>query len=434
MKTAKSIRAIFAAGILSLCIIPSAAAQVPENDGVMDDPAIAAIDGGFAPGEVPPRTIPYEPPASQPSVAEAITPAPSDWYGQWQQWKADLAKKTGTSFELFLNPSDQFIVTGASDDDGLNRGVLWFNFHLEQQLWPGGRIMSNTRGGHGDGVNRYVDSLFNFNQHAGETTCPYVSHLFYDQKLFGDKVTIDIGKLDLLDWFDENEVNGWNMIPYSLARNPSIPAPYHVLGARVRFDPAEWVYVQAGVADAGGRHSETGFNTVFDEDEPYFSIAEIAFKPKFLDRPGTYRAMVWHNCGDISRFDGGTESGDTGFALSFDQQITDQLGAAFRYGWSDPEVRRINHYVSFGLSYSEPLPGRKRDVAGASVAVIFQSDDFRDVVPGIESTAAQFDFYYKIAVTPWFNITPDLQVIVHPDQHLDEDIAVIAGVWAELTF
>ncbi|HEY7087335.1 MAG TPA: carbohydrate porin, partial [Tepidisphaeraceae bacterium] len=270
---------------------------------------------------------------------------------------------------------------------------------------------------------------------AGEVNCIYISHLMLDQKLFNDKVEVNIGKLDLLDFFDTNEVDDWNIIPYSLARNPSIPAPYHVLGARGRVDPCEWLYLQAGIADAGGRASETGFNTAFDDDEPYFSIGEVGFKPKFLDRPGTYRFMVWHNSGDIAHFDGsGTKGGDTGFALSFDQQVSDRLGLSLRYGWSDPEVRRINHYISVGMSLNEPLPGRNHDVLGASLAEILVSDDYRDSNPGIESTATQVDLYYKIEMAPWITVTPDVQVILNPDQDTSKDFAVIAGVYVEMRF
>src|SRR5689334_24109350 len=117
MTTKRSVPAVFAFAstmILSLCFVPKAAAHLIEDDDVVDDGGLAAVDGGFAPGEVPPRTVPYEPPTSQPTATE--TPAPSDWYGQWQQWKANLTKTTGTSFELFLNPSDQFVVTGSGDN------------------------------------------------------------------------------------------------------------------------------------------------------------------------------------------------------------------------------------------------------------------------------------------------------------------------------
>jgi carbohydrate-selective porin OprB len=400
----------------------------------LPDDQLTSLDTGFAPGEVPPANVPYQP-TSQPSTAapstEPATIAPGDWYGRWQAWKDQVKNKYGTSFDLYVNPADQFVVTGPGS--GNNRGVWWYNFHLEQKLWEGARVVSNTRGGEGKSVNRYVDSLFNFDQHAGEASDIYISHLFFEQKLFTDRLTIDVGKVDLLDWFDDNEVNGWNIFPYSLARNPSIPAPYHAIGGRARVDVSDAVYVEGGVADAGGDVLETGLNTAFRSDEPMFSIVEVGIKPKLMNRPGTYRFIGWYNDGDIARFDGGVAANDCGFDLSFDQQVSDHLGLSFRYGYSNPSMRRINHYWSLGFSYTELIPGRKQDVLGASFANVIQSDAFRDAT-GADATETQFDVYYKIQIRPWFTVVPDLQVVLNPDQDPDEDVAVIASLFAELRF
>ncbi|HEY7091046.1 MAG TPA: hypothetical protein VH518_23315, partial [Tepidisphaeraceae bacterium] len=140
---------------VALSVTPVARGQnaLPDDDG-----ALAGADAGFAPGEVPSRTVPYEPPATQPATQPGAALAPSDWYGQWKSWKSQLEQKTGTSFELYINPSAQYVVTGPGD--GIGRGVIWYNCHVAQKLWEGGQILMNTRGGHGDGVNRYVDSLF----------------------------------------------------------------------------------------------------------------------------------------------------------------------------------------------------------------------------------------------------------------------------------
>ncbi|HEX3358798.1 MAG TPA: carbohydrate porin [Tepidisphaeraceae bacterium] len=423
---------ICALSALTLAYTPIVRAQdaAPDDMGdvsPVDADSLSAADTGFAAGEPGPRTQPYQVLPETPPP-----PTPGDWYSQWQNWKSDLQKKTGTSFELYLNPAEQIVASGPAQ--GVNRGVLWFNFHLEQTLWQGARLVTNTRGGKGDGLNRYVDSLFNFNQHQGEHSRIYISHLFLEQKLFNDQLTLQAGKMDLLDNFDANEVGGWNFAPYGFARNPSIPAPYHAIGANVRWDPTKWLYMQAGIADAAGDSAETGVNTTFRDEEPYFSIYEIGLQPKFMGRPGTYRFIFWNNSGDVARFDGhGVEDGDNGVDISFDQQVTDHLGLFARYGFSNPLVRKMHHFISVGGTYAGPIPGRKDDTLGFGVSHAILSHDYREA-NDLSATETQFDVYYKIQVQPWITVAPDVQVVLNPDQDTSKSSAVIAGVYVEMHF
>lgn len=393
--------------------------------------SLAGADGGFAPGEVPVPKLPYEQAATQPEVKSSGAGASFDPYAMWLEWKSELEKKTGTSFELYINPSDQAVVDGPNS--GTNRAVVWYNFHVGQQLWTGAQVLMNARGDVGDGVGRYGDSLFNVNQHAGETSRLYISHLFFQQKLLEDKVTLSIGKLDLDDFFDENEVASWNLIPYSLARNPSIPAPYHAIGAVARWDVTPAFYVQAGAADAGGNPHQTGFNTVFKSHEPYFGIAEAGVKTNFFDRPGTYRAIFWHQFGSTPRFDGTGELNDSGFGFSGDQQITDKLSLFARYGYSEPSVRRMEHYIGVGANLREPIPGRTKDVLGAEVAEVILSNQYR-AVSGVQPTATQVDMYYTIHIAPWLSLTPDIQMILNSDNGNGHATEIVTGLYSEWRF
>jgi porin len=408
--------------------------------GDMDPDSLAVTDtgmigggGGFSRSEPSKPTPPYQPttaPSSQPSIL--TPPALGGWYEDWQALKAALKKETGTSFDLFLNPNDQAIVSGPGSP--INRGVFWYNFHLEQQLWQGARLVTNTRGGEGDGLNRYFNSLMNTFRNAGEADAVYVSHFYLEQKLFDDRLTLSGGKMDLMDTFDTNEVESWNIIPYSLARDPSIPAPYHALAVEARWDVTNWLYAQAAVADDGGTVTQTGFNTAFKSGEPYFSMYEIGIQPKLFNRPGTYRFIVWDDTATNAEFLGGGEKhGDVGAALSFDQQITDHLGLFTRYGYSDPSVRMMNDYWGAGGTYTGLIPGRKDDILGLGVAQAILSNEYRQTT-GFASTETQVDLYYTVYVEPWISVTPDFQVITNPDGTPGQSAALLAGLNVEMRF
>lgn len=421
------------AGILLATGATAARAQSYDGDIGMVGDGMAASDTGFAYGEPSKATPPYYvPPAPGSPEAEATQTTPGNWYQNWQAWKADLASKTGTTFDLYVNPSDQVYL--GSSDSGINRAAIWYNFHLEQTLWHGARLVTNTRGGEGRGLDRYQDSLFNINKHTDDATGIYISHFYLEQKLFDDRLTLSAGKLDLLDTFDDNEVGSWNYIPYSLARNPSIPAPYHALGASARWDMTDAVYVQAGVADDGGTVTQTGFNTAFKSGEPYFGIYEIGIKPKFFGRPGTYRFILWDASTTDARFDGsGNKHGDLGAALSFDQQMTDQLGLFCRYGYADPSIHKINNYFSVGGTYTGLIQGRKDDVLGAGIAFAILSNDYRQA-NDVASTQTQVDLYYTAVIRPWISVTPDIQLLVNPDHNSGSNMAVVATLNVEMRF
>jgi porin len=414
-------------------------AQESANDsgGDMDSDSLAVTDTGmigggvgYARGEPSKPTPPYQAttaPSSQPALI-----APGDWYGTWQAWKASLQKETGTSFDLFVNPNESAIVSGPGGP--IRREVLWYNFHLEQQLWEGARLVTNTRGGEGKGLDRYINSDMNVFRNAGEADAVYISHFYLEQKLFNDHLTLSGGKMDLMDTFDTNEVASWNIIPYSLARNPSIPAPYHAIAGAARWDVTDWLYAQAGVADDGGIVTQTGVDTAFRRGEAYFSIYEIGIQPKLLGRPGTYRFIVWDDTATNADFvGGGSKHGDVGAALSFDQQITDHLGVYTRYGYSDPSVRQMNDFWSAGGTYTGLIPSRKNDILGLGVAQAILSDYYRRT-NGFATTETQVDLYYTIYIEPWISVTPDMQVFVNPDGIGGQAATLIAGLNVEMRF
>ncbi len=397
-----------------------------------DSDSIAAVDTGFALGEPSKATPPYKVPAATTAPVFPTQPAPGNEYAAWEAWKAELKAKTGTSFDLYVNPTDQVILE--HPDAGLNRGDIWYNFHLEQSLWQGARLVTDTRGGTGQGLNRYVENLFNLNQNEGEAAGIYVAHLYLEQRLFNDHFTMSVGKFDLVCKFDDNEVGSWNFIPYSLARDPAIPEPDHALGATARWDVTGWLYAQAGVADDGGNVTQTGFNTAFKSGEPYFGIFEAGIQPHLLGRPGTYRFIVWDESTTTARFVGGGEKhGDGGVALSFDQQITDHLGLFTRYGYSDPSIHKINDYWSVGGTYAGLIPGRDDDVLGAGVALALLSSGYRQT-SGVASTQTQVDLHYTAAIRPWISVTPDIQLLVNPDHNPGPKTALIATLNVEMRF
>jgi len=127
------------------------------------------------------------------------------------------------------------------------------------------------------------------------------------------------------------------------------------------------------------------------------------------------------------RYDGkGVERDNIGCGVSFDQAITEQLGAFFRYGWNDERVNKFSNCWSAGGNYKGPIPQRSKDVLGFGVTQGITSTDFRRA-NNTTNTETIIEAYYKIFVTDWCSLTLDIQTLINTGTNSNNDNAVIPG-------
>ena len=83
-----------------------------------------------------------------------------------------------------------------------------------------------------------------------------------------------------------------------------------------------------------------------------------------------------------------------------------------QYGWSDPDISPAHHHVSLGFLATGPLASRASDTAGITVNRV----DLADPVAACYATnEISLDFLYRIQLTAFFSLKPDLQMIDNPD-------------------
>ena len=103
-----------------------------------------------------------------------------------------------------------------------------------------------------------------------------------------------------------------------------------------------------------------------------------------------------------------------------------------RYGAADPETNLVSHFASGGFGGSSLLPTRKADTWGVGYYHTWISDSFVTKVARLQN-AQGIEAYYRAMVTPYFDVTPDIQFL-DGSLHADEDWATILGVRANLRF
>jgi porin len=282
-----------------------------------------------------------------------------------------------------------------------------------------------------------VESFFNLNEGVKGDYSIIVDKLFVEFTGQDRLFTVDVGKIDLIDYFDHSAVaNEYKdqFFAYPLTQTDNIPFPSKGLGIRAQYDPDPFWYVQGGVGDAKASSRETGVATAFGSDPEYFSIGEIGIRPNLFNKQGTYRFMIWHDTQAKSPLSksGRKKYGDLGFAMSFDQKLTEKLTGFFRYGWADDKVNEEEDFISFGAQIESPLEGREKDVFAVGYALSIRSQD--GLSAHDEREINLIETYYRIQVNDYLQISPDIQWITHPGGLESESPAVVFGLRVRAKF
>jgi len=283
-----------------------------------------------------------------------------------------------------------------------------------------------------------VGSFFNLNEGVKGDYSIISDKAFVEFTVLDRLFTINIGKIDLIDYFDHSAVANeykTQFFAYPLVQTDNIPFPSKGLGVRVQYDPSDFWYAQVAIEDAQADKRETGFRTTFGDEDYFFSIAEVGIRPKFFDMPGTYRFMTWYDPQDKSYLDGSGRSrrDDLGFAVSFDQKITQRITGFFRYGWAaDDKVNEVEDFVSFGGQIEGLIDGRDEDVFAVGYAYGLRSPNGLSDVD--ERQIDLIETYYSIKITANLIITPNIQFVMNPGGFKNQSPATVFGLRTRIKF
>jgi porin len=315
--------------------------------------------------------------------------------------------------------------------------------------WGGGTFFVNYQNHNGPDPAAMTGSLFPPSTIDADGRSQ-VTSLWYEQAIMDDQLRVRLGKMDANDLFAV-VVNGQEFINSTLPTNPTILSlptyPDTSTGLTVLYAPCEAFYVGGGVFDGavqegvltGGR----GAATLFGEPADLFIIGESGVRWSLGEDALEGRLAVggWHHTGTFLRFDGGTESGVSGFYLIVEQMVwlanpADEsdgrgVGCFVEYGTTDGRVSVVEHFVGAGITWTGPIAGREADAAGMAVAWSQVTDE-----PGAglsESYEAVVEWFYKIQVTSSIAVKPDLQWVVNPGASGIDD-ALLATIRVEIGF
>ncbi len=267
---------------------------------------------------------------------------------------------------------------------------------------------------------------------------PHLVEAWYEQGFAGQAAVVTFGILDPTVYFDNNAFANNERLQFladTFVNNPGIAwggdSNGYGPGVRLTVSPAEWLAVSLGgfathTVPTGGEDQDEviGFENEFDQP---FGILEVDLRLWPLGREGNYRFYAWYNANKDTfvRFDNNKGRGVWGVGGSFDQYLTDTIGAFLRWSKQDGSVHEpagpgepvcgtLDYHVSGGLSATGLIPGRGEDVAAIGYAVGWLSGEFAQAVPGLKTTEQWIEAYYSIQVNPRFFVSPDVQYVINP--------------------
>ncbi len=370
------------------------------------------------------------------SVSNSIWTRPAlggDWWGA----RSEL-KESGLTVGLELTQFGAGMTSGEGSKGWQYGGKLDIYLALNGEqagLWKGLFIVVRGEQNYGHDVNGFGGTLIPNNSSlafpgSGEGD----AGVEITQKLSGT-VAIKFGKLNMVDAAKATPIKGGGGIDTfmntALAVPPTGLLPPEIFGAFLNVS-TKGVSFALGVYDPVSAAQRWGFKNLFQEGVSFRGSATLTAKPFGLRGFYGVKAMYSTAHGldlntvpDLLLPPGSTavlatRSKPYYFGASFQQYLYQSASDPNRgwgffgeFGFSDSNPTPQQWAGYFGLGGTAPLPGRAGDRWGVGFFRNSLSDDLvSGLSPQLELRDEQgLEVFYNIAVTPWFHVTPDIQVV-----------------------
>jgi porin len=275
-------------------------------------------------------------------------------------------------------------------------------------------------------------------------------------QMFSETFGVFMGKMDTLDGDMNAFAHGRGMTGFSnfsLVANPIAlrVVPYSTLAAGfVVLQDLEPVWTFA-VMNARNTIESDGLSELFAEG--CVLSTEVRLPTSWLGRPGhqlfganwSSREVV--ELGQDPRFllpnvPIARASGSWSAYYNFDHYLVvdpnnpkQGWGLFGRAGASDQDTNPLAYFLSAGIGGNSWIVGREQDTFGVGWFQTWNSNQIGPLLTAITGPLGNgqgVELFYNYAVTPWFHLTPDVQVIVPSRENIDT--ALLVGLRGVLTF
>jgi len=331
-----------------------------------------------------------------------------------------------------------------SDNDGEDAGDSSYSIDLtfEKEFEDYGKAVINFEAGGGGGVEDELKLFSNVNADADNDENLRLTKAFYEHYLKSLPLTLVFGKIGANDYIDTNNYANdecTQFLSRMFKNSPAIELADNGPGVGFTLKPTGLIDINLVMVDA-----DSEWEDMFDN---IFLAGQINLKTNLFNREGNYRIVAWLNDQAHTRWSDSLSTKDDGygFGISFDQEITDNLGAFIRYGWQDPGQRlngldddfSLEHSWSTGLQFNGNIWGRDKDVFAFAIGQVIPSSDYKNSGNLNAKNEGHFEVYYSYVVNDHLTLSPDIQAIWNPygkDAATGDDMIIVGGLRGQVDF
>jgi porin len=382
-----------------------------------------------------------------------------DWYGS----RSTLAEH-GITFGLSTTQFYQGVTRGGVSPGFQYGGRNDYFMTLEGDkagLWQGGSLILHGESRYGESDNTLTGALSPVNlmlsvpQSSGTVTG--LTGVKFTQVLSENSI-VYAGKLNTLDDFAQPLTAAGPLTGFqnsALIYNPvyARTIPYSTFGAGFAYLKDKERVFEVDVYDTNNTPTISGLSSLFNNGATVY--VQGTLPTTFFGRPGhqgisgTYSTGTYSDLTPTAYLDptnglvllSTPVTGSWCLTYNLDQALyvdpddpQRMWGVFGNLGLADNNPSPVRWFASGGLSGASQLAGRKADSFGLALFYMGISDGLKNSATGVVSLGDEYgvELYYNLAATPWFQITPDLQVI-SPFRNR-ADASLLIGLRAKLDF
>ena len=232
-------------------------------------------------------------------------------------------------------------------------------------------------------------------------------------ELFGQRLALTMGRLDLTNYFDANAFSNDESTQFlsdALVNNQMLGLSSNGTGVAAEYDPKNGFRLKFGLQQSN--------DSATNLSDSLFTLSEVGYTFTPLSLPeGTYR--VWF------RTDNTATDTLTGVGLSFDQKLTNAVGLFARYGSQDLDIDGRDHYWSTGVSFQNGFIFNPQDTWGVGYSEMRPfSGDREKLIEG----------YYNFLLTERLRLSFHLAHVLERPADSDEFGYLLPGVRLQAAF
>jgi porin len=382
--------------------------------------------------------------------------------GDWLGRRSRLAE-SGFSFDVSSTQYYQGVASGGVEQgfEYGGRNDYFMNVDgAKAGLWTGSFVTLHGESRYADSINPYTGALMPPNLALAlpvPTDVTALTGVKFTQFL-SESSLVFAGKINTFDDFKQPLTGAGltdGFMNGSLMVNPIVirTVPYSTFGAGfVKLHNMQPIFTLA-VFDTNYTPTDSGFDTFFNNGATVISSVNV--QTSFMGLPGHQGILGIYSTGDYTNlspngyFNPGQgiviestkKDGSWGLGYNFDQAFyvssTDprkRWGIFGNLGIADDNPSPVRWTGNVGLAGTSPIARREADTFGVGYYYTGLSGALKDFAPVLLPLGDEQggEFYYRIAATPWCQITPNLQIVDPFRERVDSSLLV--GLRARIDF